>query len=246
MNEKPEAEKAKPEKAGRERGGTDRIDLLLVLLFALFMGSVLLVQYQKPLVVAALDKIFGKPQPAVTIPTLPATIPTMPPAPAPAPEEPAAHVRLPRETHGIKFMTSFAYAKPYILRKYDPEPKSRKVKGEYWRLLEDGTRVTKGRREIRLEYMGNETLQAPRYLSFDFYQYKFTGVVEKYFRLDPEPKLKSLVKIYGKYNAKDVWKGKYDRYLWDNGQMKIVFLVDRTSRASIFSFQMKEFERQLK
>jgi len=241
-----EAEKAKPEKPSKERRGTDKIELLLMLLIILFMGSALLVQYQKPLVVATLDKIFGKPRPATTIPTLPTVLPTLPPAPAPAPEEPAAHVRLPRETHGIKFMTSFAYAKPFILRKYDPRPKSRTAKGEYWRLLEDGTRVTEGRREIRLEYMGNETLQTPRYLTFDFYQYKFTGVTEKCFRLDPGSKLKSLLDSYGNYNSKDVWKNKYDRYIWDNGQMKVVFLVDRASRASIFSFQMKEFERELK
>ena len=46
--EKPEAEKPKPEKPSKEGGGTDKIELLLMLLIILFMGSALLVQYQKP------------------------------------------------------------------------------------------------------------------------------------------------------------------------------------------------------
>lgn len=220
----------------------DRLNLLIMLLIALFMGSTLLVQYQKPLVITTLDRIFGKPKAVekAPVPPPPKIAPASPPV-----EKPAVHSKLPRQYEGIKFLTSFAVAKPYIIRKYNVRPKRESRPGEYWRMAADGTGIHDRRREIILENMGKVTAQKPRYINFKFYDYSFIGVVEKYYGIDPKQVLGEAVARYGIYDKKGDWE-EYDRYIWDNGQMQIVFLSNQVSKTGIFSFQIKKYATELK
>lgn len=257
MNDKPESNNPKPEENQEKKPvekptqkktaqeGTDIVDLLLLLLIVFFMGSALLLQYQKPLVVGMLDKLLGKPQPVtvMTIPTLPA--PTIPAQITTTTQKALPPLELPRSYREIKFLTSFAVAKPFILRKYNPVHKNISQKGDRWRIIFDGSKITESKRNITLEYMGNESLGTPRYLTFYFYKYSMTGVMEKYFKVDPMVKLKDITANYGAYTFKEELPGKHDRYLWDDGGMKMTLLVNRTNRSSILLFQMKEFERKL-
>lgn len=239
MAEVPEkAPEKKPERRkARSGAGTDRVDALLMLLIALFMGSVLLLQYNRPLVTSTLDRIFGRPQPAFTIPTTTLAAPlemTTTTAAAPA-------IKLPREYRGIKFFTSFAVAKPFILRQYKPVPKDQKKKAERWRLEEDGSRIEGARRNMTLEYMGDPASGNPRYLTFYFHEYKFVGAVEYYLKVDPDILLAKFISEFGACTSKDVYKDKLDRYIWDNGQLRIYFLANRPKNAAVFDFQMKKY-----
>lgn len=246
------------EKSNPDKIGTDKISLLLMILIILVLGAILLYQYQRPLVTAVLYGIFGEPPvtKAVELPRLPPPVaPGLEPAAAPAqptlevaemPAEPTpeAVVRLPREYEGFKFSSSFRYVKPLILQRYKPAPKQRSKPGEHWRIISDGTRVYQKRREIILEYMGTK-IKNPRYLSFKFYNYVLTGVIEKYYGVDPEEQLKKVVDKYGGYRTRDRWKWR-DRYVWDDGQMQIIFLADTWAKTALFSFQVKMFASELR
>ena len=243
------------EKSNPDKIGSDKISLLLMILIILVLGAILLYQYQRPLVTAVLYGIFGEPPitKAVELPPLPSpVVPGLEPAAAPAPPTPEvtmeptpeAVVKLPREYEGLKFSSSFKYVKPLIFKKYNPVPKQRSRPGEHWRIISDGTRVYQKRREIILEYMGTK-IKNPRYLTFKFYNYVLTGVVEKYYGVDPEEQLKKVIDKYGGYRTRDKWKGK-DRYIWDDVQMQIIFLADTWAKTALFSFQIKMFASELR
>ncbi|KPJ68589.1 hypothetical protein AMJ44_06180 [candidate division WOR-1 bacterium DG_54_3] len=246
------------EKSNPDKIGTDKISLLLMIMIILVLGAILLYQYQRPLVTAVLYRIFGEPPitKAVELPSLPPpVVPGLEPAAVPAaptPEvvevpvkpTPEALVRLPREYEGLKFSSSYKYIKPLILKKYKPVPKQRTRAGENWRIISDGTKVYQKRREIILEYMGTK-IKNPRYLSFKFYDYVLTGVIEKYYGVDPGEQLKKVIDKYGQFRTHDRWKGK-ERYIWDDGQMQIIFLADSWAKTALFSFQIKMFASELR
>ena len=231
----------------------DKINLLLMVLIVLVLGMTLLYQYQRPLVTAMFDKLFGVPPKPVALPVeMPpevpspevAELPALEPEEIPSPEVKPILEKLPRTYEGLKFSSSYMYIKSLIMKKYRPVPKRRTRSGKHWRIVSDGTRVYNRRREIILEYMAPRP-GYPRYLSFKFYNYVLTGVIEKYHGVDPKEQLEEVIDKYGMYRAKDKWKGK-ERYIWDDGQMQIIFLADTWAKSALFSFQIKRFATELR
>jgi hypothetical protein len=220
----------------------EKLDWLILILIMFFLGLVLIYQYSRPLAESMVQSILGK---APTIPVA-VTVPMPPTPPIPEAAAPSAK-KLPRDYDGISFFSGYKYVRTQIEEKYKPQPRSKRGVGNYWKiLLESPIAGSGGRKIITLEYMGNPSFGYPRFVTFGFYQDKFVGVTEKYFKIDPRKKLEKYMAKYGKYNSQDEWKARYDRYTWEDSGMRIIFLIDKVAGTSAtFDFQIKEFAQEI-
>jgi hypothetical protein len=208
-------------------------DQLLMMLIIILLALALLPQYQQPMVEAALESILGS-APTTTRPVLATTtlpqISTTTRAPA----------KIPRDYQGIKFLSAYTFVRPQIMEKYKPRPEGASQEGAYFKIFSEGPGLTKGAKILALEYTGDPALGKPRYLSFIFSHDKLVKITEKFFKSDPDARLKGLTATYGQFRYHEMLKGK-DQYMWDDGGMQMVLQASRASGVTIFTLQMKKF-----